>query len=182
MIKLKPLIIDETGWLEATWVEVGKLPDVVIPATEYAPERIEAGYKIETQVYCQSYHPTQIDMLRAKAAEYGTLLDEYEQMLSDWVSSYVPEQSPPVEPVPRSCTPAQGLVALYAVGGITEDDIRHVIDGIPDPVTRYTAKIGYERATVWEEGSPTMQMMQAAFNLSDSDMGELFDYAVQVKV
>lgn len=167
MIQLKPLIIDSTGWLEAAWVNVEQKPD---------------KGAIETQIYCQSFHPTQIDLLREKAAEYETPLDEYEQMLSDWVNSYVTEPSTPAEPVPRSCTPAQGLVALYAVKGITEDDIRTVIDGIPDPVTRYTAKIGYERATVWEEGSPTMQMMQAAFNLSDSDMGKLFDYAVQVKV
>lgn len=158
MIQLKPFIIDSTGWVEATWTDE------------------------ETQIYCQSYHPTQIDMLRSKAAEYSTPLDEYEQMLQQWVDSYVPEPPTPAEPVPRSCAPAQGLVALYAVKQITEDDIRTVIDGITDPVTRYTAKIGYERATVWEEGSPTMQMMQAAFNLSDSDMGELFDYAVQVKV
>ena len=92
----------------------------------------------------------------------------------------VPEPAAPL--TRRSCTPAQGLAALYAVKEITEDDIRAVIDGIPDPVTRYTAKIGYERATVWEEGSPTMQMMQVAFNLSDADMDELFDYAVQVNL
>lgn len=158
MIELKPLIVDETGWLEATWTDE------------------------ETQIYCQSYHPTQIDLLRAKAAEYGTSLDEYEQMLSDWVNSYVPEPPAPVEPVPRSCTPAQGLVALYAVKQITEDDVRTVIDGIPDPVTRYTAKIGYERATVWQEGSPTMQMMRSAFAFTDADMDEFFDYAVQVRV
>ena len=182
MIQLKPLTIDSTGWLEATWINVEQKPDKVIPATDDKPKRIEKGDVIETQVYCQSFHPTQIYMLRAKAAEYDTSLEEYEQILADWVNSYVPEPPVPVEPVPRSCTPAQGLVALYAVKGITEDDIRTVIDSIPDPVTRYTAKIGYERATVWEEGSSTMQMMQAAFNLSYSDMGELFDYAVQVKV
>ena len=182
MIQLKPLIIDSTGWLEATWVDVEQKPDKVIPATDSEPERIEKGGVIETQIHCQSYHPTQIDMLRAKAAEYGTPLDEYEQMLSDWVNSYVPEPVTPAEPVPRSCTPAQGLVALYAVKGITEDDIRTVIDGIPDPVTRYTVKIGYERATAWIEDSPTMQMVQSAFAFTDADMDELFDYAVQVKV
>lgn len=95
------------------------------------------------------------------------------------------EVQPEPQPTPlalRSCTPAQGLVALYAVKQITEDAIRAVIDAITDPGARYTAKIGYERATAWEEGSPTMLMMQTAFNLSASDMDELFDYAVQVKL
>ena len=182
MIELKPLIIDETGWLEATWVMVEQKPDKVIPATDGEPERIEKGGVIETQIYCQSFHPTQIDLLRDKAAEYGTPLDDYEQMLADWVDSYVPEPPAPVDPAPRSCTPAQGLVALYVVKGITEDDVLAKIEAIPDPAQRYTAKIGYGRATVWEEGSPTMQMVQAAFAFTDADMDELFDYAVQVRV
>ena len=66
MITLTFSAPDSTGWLEATWVDA------------------------ETQVWCQSYHPTQIDMLRAKAAEYGTPLDEYEPMLAEWVATYVP--------------------------------------------------------------------------------------------
>ena len=93
-----------------------------------------------------------------------------------------PSPEPAPAPTPRHCTPAQGLVALYAVKQITEDDIRAVIEGIPDPVTRYTAKIGYERATQWIEDSPTMQMMQTAFNLTDADMTALFDYAQTVAV
>lgn len=87
MITLKPLIIDKTNWLEATWVNQVQAPDVEIPATE-------------TKVWCQSYHPTQIDDLRAKATEYGTPLDDYEEMLTDWVASYVP-------PAPEPLTPEQ---------------------------------------------------------------------------
>lgn len=82
MIALKPIIIDATGWLEATWVERTQDADT------------------ETQVWCQSYHPTQIDMLRAKAAEYGTPLDEYEPLLAEWVAAYTP-------PVPEPLTPEQ---------------------------------------------------------------------------
>ena len=167
MIQLKPLIIDEANWLEATWVDVEQKPD---------------KGAIETQIYCQFFHPTQINLLRDKAGEYGTPLTEYEQMLADWVNSYVPEPPTPAEPVPRSCTPAQGLVALYAVKGITEDNVRAAIEAIPDDVQRYTASMAFERATVWQEGSPTMQMMQSAFAFTDADMDELFDYAVQVKV
>ena len=76
MIQLKPFIIDSTGWLEAAWVNVEQQPD---------------KGEIESPVYCQSFHPTQINLLRDKAGEYGTPLTEYEQMLADWVNSYVPE-------------------------------------------------------------------------------------------
>lgn len=158
MTELKPLIIGETGWLEATWVDD------------------------ETQVYCQSYHPTQIDMLRDKAAEYGTPLDEYEQMLADWVYSYVPEPPAPEPPAPHSCTPAQGLVALYALKQLTEQDILNAIAQITDPVQRYTATIGYQRATTWERGSTTMQTMAQLLGLTDADLDELFAYAVGVTV
>jgi hypothetical protein len=84
--------------------------------------------------------------------------------------------------VARTCTPAQGLVALFAVKGITEDDVHAGIASIPDPVERYTAQIGFKRATVWEEDSPTMQLVQALLALSAQGMRELFDYAQSVRV
>jgi len=89
MKKLLTPILYTSGWLEATWVE-----RIQVPATESEP-----GTTTETQVWCQSYHPTQIDMLRAKAAEYGTPLDEYEPMLAEWVASYEPPE--PVVPTPE---------------------------------------------------------------------------------
>ena len=76
MINLKPLIIDPTGWLEATWMDDDK------------------------QVQCTSYHPTQIDVLRADAATHGTPLDEFESQLAEWVASYVPPAPEPVIPEP----------------------------------------------------------------------------------
>ena len=83
MIQLKPLIIDSTGWLEAAWVNVEQKPD---------------KGEIESPVYCQSFHPTQIDLLRTKATEYETPLDEYEQMLADWVAAYTTPDSEPLTP------------------------------------------------------------------------------------
>lgn len=97
-----------------------------------------------------------------------------------------PETAPttPEQPaqVPRTCTPAQGLVALFAIKRITEDDVLAAIARIPDDVQRYTARIGYQRANSWERNSSTMQAMAQLLQLSETDLDELFSYAVSVQV
>ena len=85
-------------------------------------------------------------------------------------------------PVPASCTPAQGLIALYALKQITEQDILDAIAQIPDPAQRYTATIGYQRATTWERGSATMAAMAQLLGLTDEDLDALFAYASGVEV
>ncbi|MEN2433764.1 hypothetical protein AAIL66_24260, partial [Comamonas sp. F1-6] len=85
-------------------------------------------------------------------------------------------------PPPGVCTPAQGLVALFAIKRITEDDVLAAIAHIPDEVQRYTVKIGYQRATTWERGSPAMQTMAQLLQLSEADLDELFTYAAGVAV
>lgn len=84
--------------------------------------------------------------------------------------------------VPNQCTPAQGLVALYALKQIKEEDVFDAIARIPEPLQQYTARIGYQRATTWERGSPTMQAMAQLLQLSEADLDELFTYAVTVQV
>lgn len=113
MITLKPLILDPTGWLEATWVEQTKAADTIIPAKEALfdaegveqfpaePERIEEGVITESQVKCHSYPPTQIDMLREDAALLGTSLDAHEAQLGAWVAAYVPPASTEQPPTPE---------------------------------------------------------------------------------
>ncbi|KGH31437.1 hypothetical protein [Comamonas testosteroni] len=81
-----------------------------------------------------------------------------------------------------ACSPAQGLVALFAIKRITEDDVLAEIARIPNEVERYTVRIGYQRATTWERGSPAMQTMAQLLQLSESDLDELFAYAVGVAV
>lgn len=96
-------------------------------------------------------------------------------------SSFFPPAPTPA-PVPTSCTPAQGLIALYALKQITEQDIIDAIAQIPDPVQRYTATIGYQRATTWERGSATMATMAQLLGLTDADLDALFAYAAEVAV
>ncbi len=104
----------------------------------------------------------------------------YKQWLAD---GGVPLPAPPLAPViPDVCSPAQGLVALYALKSITEQHILDALAQIPDPVQRYTAQIGYGRATEWRRDSPTMQAMAALLGLSEADLDALFTYAVGVQV
>lgn len=81
-----------------------------------------------------------------------------------------------------SCTPAQGLIALYALKQVTEQDILDAIAQIEDPVQRYTATIGYQRATTWERGSATTAVLAELLSLTDEDLDELFVYAVGITV
>lgn len=84
--------------------------------------------------------------------------------------------------LPVTCSPAQGLVALYTIKQISEQDVVTVIAAIPDPVQRYTAQIGFHRATAWERNSATMQAMAALLSLSETDLDALFSYAAGVQV
>lgn len=81
-----------------------------------------------------------------------------------------------------SCTPAQGLIALYTLKQVTEQDILDAIAQIEDPVQRYTATIGYQRATTWERGSATTVVLAELLSLTDEDLDEMFVYAVGITV
>lgn len=67
METIKLNIIADKDWLEATWTKE------VVTQIEGKEDRVET-----TQVWCESYsgHPEHIAMLRAKALEFGTELDE----------------------------------------------------------------------------------------------------------
>jgi hypothetical protein len=85
-------------------------------------------------------------------------------------------------PTPQQCTPAQGLVALFALKQIKESDVLAAIEQIADPVEQYTAQISYQRATYWSRTSAAMLQMAQLLGLSDVDLDALFAYAVTVEV
>lgn len=105
-----------------------------------------------------------------------------------WTVEAVPEtpsepEPEPQEPIqPTYCTPVQGLIALFTVKQITEADLLAAINHIPDPVAQYTAKISFQRASLWERKSQTMQNMAELLGLTPQDLDELFEYAVNVSV
>ena len=83
---------------------------------------------------------------------------------------------------PTVCSPAQGLVALFAIKQITESDVNTTIAAIPDPVARYTTQVAFARATEWRRDSASIQQLAALLGLTESDLDALFAFAVTVAV
>ena len=88
----------------------------------------------------------------------------------------------PTTLTPTVCSPAQGLVALFAIKQITESDVNATIAAIPDPVARYTAQIAFARATEWRRDSASIQQLATLLGLTESDLDALFAFAVTVAV
>ena len=94
-------------------------------------------------------------------------------------------QDVPTEPAPATptvCSPAQGLVALFAIKQITESDVTATIAAITDPVARYTSQIAFARATEWRRDSASMQQLATLLGLTEADLDALFACAVTVAV
>ena len=88
----------------------------------------------------------------------------------------------PTPAAPTVCSPAQGLVALFAIKQITESDVNATIAAITDPVARYTTQVAFARATEWRRDSASMQQLAALLGLTEADLAALFEFAVKVAV
>lgn len=124
-----------------------------------------------------------VEITKAEHAELMQLQSQGKVITSDEQGRPVavdPVVLPP--PAATQCTPAQGLVALFALKQITEDDIQTAIEGISDNVEKYTAQIAFKRAVTWERQSVSIQKMAALLSLSEKDLDDLFEYAATVKV
>ena len=88
----------------------------------------------------------------------------------------------PVITPQQACSPAQGLVALFAIKQITESDVNATIAAITDPVARYTSQVAFARATEWRRDSASMQQLATLLGLTESDLDALFEFAVTVAV
>lgn len=82
-MKKLTLILDQTNWLEATWVE-----EIV---TQVEGEEGEEDIVETTQVGCESYsgHKEHIAMLRAKALEFETSLEDYEDLIAECEKNFI---------------------------------------------------------------------------------------------
>lgn len=141
------LILDPTNWLEATWKDD------------------------DEQVKCVSYHPTQIDMLRADAAALGTNLDEHEALLAGWVAAYVPTPPDPLPPVTYSCSPWQIRKALNAQG------LRAAAEAAVAASTDQAMKDGWEFATEFRSDDPFVISMGVVLGKSEEETAQFIQYA-----
>ena len=90
--------------------------------------------------------------------------------------------TPPTPATPTVCSPAQGLVALFAIKQITESDVNATIAAITDPADRYTSQVAFARATEWRRDSASIQQLAALLGLTETDLDALFAFAVTVAV
>ncbi len=186
MIKLK-FKLDITNWLEVTWVEVEQ-HEINIPAKKaildedgniIIPEEsayISLSDPVETELKHTSYHPTQIDLLKADANEMGTPLDDYSTMINEWVNSYTaPPDGPPI--VPQEVSSAQAMCALLAAGLL--DDVESMM---AHPDTPRIHKIAWNKAQTFRRDSPTMLALAAQFGMTETELDSLFIYAGNVNL
>ena len=179
MIVLKKIIFypDYAG-CEATWVDRVQAPDIEIaevPATfddegnvltEAIPARIEPGQITDTQIKCHSYHPTQVDMLRADAVALGTPLGDYEDQIAEMEAGYVPPAPAPIQ-VPQVITIRQAKLVLLAADLLDDVDVAAASS---DRATQ----IEWEYATEVRRDWATLVAIQEAMGLSNKVVDDLF--------
>jgi len=136
------------------------------------------GFYNESTVY--PYTPD--DLVKVSDEDYYRLLDDQSRGME-----IVPDENgypisvEPAKSIPTSCTPSQGLIALYILKGITESDIQSVIDSIADAVERYKANIAFSRAITWERDSLVVNTIASLLNLSSKDLDDLFIKAATIQ-
>lgn len=184
MIILKIIPYPDNSGFEATWLEQIKSPDVEIPAkeavfdtegNEISPAelaRTEPGVETETQVWCQSYHPTQTQMFREKAMEFGTSVAEHETMLASIEAAYVPPPPEPVQ-VPQVITALQGLLAL---GKAEMSSYYETWANAPDRT--FAQKAFINKAMTWRRDDPTLDAAATDLGLTAEQVDNLFILAV----
>ena len=186
MITLKVTPYPDHSGLEATWLDQIKAPDKVIPDVPEVPavlnedgnevsplipsipESIQVGEVTETQVWCQSYHPTQMQMFRDKAAEFGTSLADYEGLISAIESTYIPPPPEPIQ-VPQVIEALQGLLALDRVGMSS-----YYETWANAPERTFAQKAFINKALTWKRDDPTLNTAASNLGLTSEQVDNLF--------
>jgi len=86
MIKIKEILVyEKTNWLEVTWVK-----EIVTQVEVEKDGELVIEDKIEViQIHCESFGDSDeyIQLLRDRALEFNTSLDEYEELISIVISN-----------------------------------------------------------------------------------------------
>lgn len=129
-MKKLTLTLDQTNWLEATWVEE------IVTQVEGEEDRVETA-----QLWCESYsgHPEHIAMLRAKAAEFGTELDEYKELIAECESKFVHPSDEEVAAELAAHTKAEALAYLASTDWYVTRKAETGVE-IPEEVSRLRAE------------------------------------------
>ena len=129
-MKKLTLTLDQTNWLEATWVE-----EIVIQV-EGEEDRVET-----TQVWCESYsgHPEHITMLRTKASEFETELGEYEELIAECESKFIHPSDEEVAAELAANTKAEALAYLASTDWYITRKAETGVE-IPEEVSRLRAE------------------------------------------
>lgn len=145
--------------------------------TKVQNDWLEASFKDDDgkELAFVSYHPTQLDLIRADAAKHGADLAEHEAMLAEWVAGYVPPPPPPV-PVPQKVTAFQAKAALLHANLL--DAVEAMMAHADTP---RIVKLAWLETLHFERTSPTVAAMAAALKLSAADVDQLFIYASEVE-
>jgi len=145
MISLKQIIHDiTTNSIEATWTEDG------------------------AQIKCVSYGPRAMHSLRADAAELGTPLDDYEDLIALVESKIVPYVPPPA-PAPEKIEALNGLLTLDAAGlsGAYEA-------WASSPDRTFAQRAFITKAIHWRRDDPTLAAAASELGLTDEQIDALF--------
>jgi hypothetical protein len=188
MIALKQLIkYDNANCLEATWVDIQPLSDIEHPevpeqpalydgdgnevqaAVPAVPAWTESGRTQEVTIHCQAYSDEQIDLLREHAANYGTPLDDYEDLIQEVIDAHVPPVPPPL-PV-YTCSPWQIRKALNQLG--SRDAVEQAVANSSD----ITLKDGWEFATEFRSDDSLVISMGVALGKNAQETAELIQFA-----
>ena len=174
----------QSDWLEASFYEMVQLPDVEVPAKPALfdadgnevqaaePARTEPGALQRVEVAFVSYHPTQLDLLRADAATHGADLALHESLLEKWVEAYVPPAPEPT-PVPQVLTMRQARLVLHQVGLL--DDVEAAVKAADRSV-----QIEWEYAQEVHRNWPTLVALAGALKLDDAALDALFMSGAQL--
>ena len=137
METIKLNIIADKDWLEATWTkEVTTINEV-----EKDGELVQEDSVATEQVHCESFsgHREHIQMLRAKALELGTNLDEYEAVIAECESKFVYPTDEEVAAELAAHTKAEALAYLASTDWYVTRKAETGVE-IPEDVSRLRAE------------------------------------------